>query len=157
MHYFQCKERRGSSKAYHKDVWNGFIRNLEEGGRYSENRKQAGTGACGTAGHMLPGGEEKIKVRNRYHILFPQNVYQIELRIRWTSETDIKGRRTYGGDVHPPLRFLILLTSLFEKDTKNFFCKCYQNYLRHLWLEILFFRFFFYFSIIMHTICFQLY
>ena len=43
------------------------------------------------------------------------------------------------GDVHPPLR-TILISDFVLKDTKKFFCKCYQNYLRHLWLKFFIFQ-----------------
>jgi len=38
-----------------------------------------------------------------------------------------------GGAHSPFTNFLI--SDFVLKDTKKIFCKCYQNYLRHLWLK----------------------
>ena len=43
------------------------------------------------------------------------------------------------GGVHPPLR-TFLISDFVLKDTKTLFCKCYQNYLRHLWLRFFLFQ-----------------
>ena len=38
-----------------------------------------------------------------------------------------------------PLR-TFLIYGFILKDTKKIFCKCYQNYFRHLWLKFFIFR-----------------
>ena len=49
-------------------------------------------------------------------------------------------RRIYGDMVYTtPLR-LFFIFDLVLRDTKNIFCQCYQNYLRHLWLKFCIFQ-----------------
>ena len=49
------------------------------------------------------------------------------------------GRRIYGGRCTSPFANF-LISDLVLQDTKKIFCKCYQNYLRHLWLKFFIFR-----------------
>ena len=48
------------------------------------------------------------------------------------------GEGFMGGE-HPPLR-TFLISDFVLQDTKNIFCKCYQNYLRHLRLKFFIFQ-----------------
>ena len=41
--------------------------------------------------------------------------------------------------MYPPLRFFFI-SDFVLKDRKTIFCKCYQNYLRHLWLKFFIFQ-----------------
>ena len=50
----------------------------------------------------------------------------------------INGRRIYGGCTPHFMNFFI--SDFILKDTKKIFCKCYQNYLRHLWLKSFIFQ-----------------
>ena len=51
----------------------------------------------------------------------------------------LNGRGIYGGGcTFPPLRHFFISNFVLQ-DTKKIFCKCYQNYLRHLWLKFFIF------------------
>ena len=51
----------------------------------------------------------------------------------------INGRKIYGGGYSPPLRSFLIYDFVLW-DMKKFFCQCYQNYLRHLWLKFFTFQ-----------------
>ena len=55
------------------------------------------------------------------------------------SHNDFHLPKGFIGGVQPPVRFFFI-SDFVLKYTKTIFCKCHQNYLRHLWLKLFIFQ-----------------